>query len=143
MYCSKCVFGERKVGSADTGPMVTVSLSPATPAPSDKGDAGALMEKEDPEAKDEKPEKEARASEKMETEVCACGEWAFPWWKSWAQVKRGIGGGGTWKARIWGYLRTRGLGHCQEVGSREGGKGTLGWFALLVPFLGKRHTGFL
>ncbi|XP_062993455.1 chromodomain-helicase-DNA-binding protein 3 isoform X2 [Elgaria multicarinata webbii] len=41
---------------------------PATPAPSDKGDGGILAEKEDPEAKDEKLEKEAKGCEKMETE---------------------------------------------------------------------------
>ncbi|XP_054848530.1 chromodomain-helicase-DNA-binding protein 3 isoform X4 [Eublepharis macularius] len=41
---------------------------PATPAPSDKGDGGILAEKEEPEAKDEKPEKEAKSGEKMETE---------------------------------------------------------------------------
>uniref|UniRef100_A0ABM5EJC5 Chromodomain-helicase-DNA-binding protein 3 isoform X5 n=1 Tax=Pogona vitticeps TaxID=103695 RepID=A0ABM5EJC5_9SAUR len=44
---------------------------PATPAPSDKGDGGILTEKEDSEAKEEKPEKEVRGSEKMETEPSA------------------------------------------------------------------------
>nr|XP_028557793.1 chromodomain-helicase-DNA-binding protein 3 isoform X2 [Podarcis muralis] len=44
---------------------------PATPAPSDKGDGATLAEKEDPEAKDEKPEKEAKGGEKMEVEPSA------------------------------------------------------------------------
>lgn len=51
-----------------------VSISPATPAPSDKGDGGTLAEKEDSEAKDEKAEKDAKGGEKMETEVCAFPE---------------------------------------------------------------------
>ncbi|XP_053122030.1 chromodomain-helicase-DNA-binding protein 3 isoform X4 [Hemicordylus capensis] len=44
---------------------------PATPAPSDRGDGAILAEKEDSEAKDERPEKEAKGSEKMETEPSA------------------------------------------------------------------------
>ncbi|KAH0626116.1 hypothetical protein JD844_000891 [Phrynosoma platyrhinos] len=44
---------------------------PATPAPSDKGDGGILTEKEDSEAKDEKPEKEAKGGEKLEMEPSA------------------------------------------------------------------------
>ncbi|XP_070583601.1 chromodomain-helicase-DNA-binding protein 3 isoform X3 [Erythrolamprus reginae] len=44
---------------------------PATPAPSDKGDGGASVEKEDLEAKEEKLEKEAKGCEKMETEPSA------------------------------------------------------------------------
>uniref|UniRef100_A0A670KFE7 Chromodomain helicase DNA binding protein 3 n=1 Tax=Podarcis muralis TaxID=64176 RepID=A0A670KFE7_PODMU len=50
---------------------------PATPAPSDKGDGATLAEKEDPEAKDEKPEKEAKGGEKMEVEVCVCAREGF------------------------------------------------------------------
>lgn len=54
-----------------------MSIPPATPAPSDKGDGATLAEKEDPEAKDEKPEKEAKGGEKMEVEVCVCAREGF------------------------------------------------------------------
>lgn len=54
------------------GSNFTVSSVPsATPAPSDKGDGLLSAEKEDLESREEKVEKEAKASEKMETEVCA------------------------------------------------------------------------
>lgn len=52
----------------------SLCLTPAaTPAPSEKGDGiRTPLEKDEAENQEEKPEKNSRIGEKMETEVCGC-----------------------------------------------------------------------
>lgn len=67
-------------------PSLCLNLA-ATPAPSDKGDGiRTPLEKDEAENQEEKPEKNSKVGEKMETEVC--GYLAPPEGREW----QGLGG---------------------------------------------------
>lgn len=59
----------------------------ATPAPSEKGDGvRTLLEKDDTENPEEKPEKNSKVGEKMETEVCSPVLSEEVEWKVWRDL---------------------------------------------------------